>query len=228
MATGRGGKRSAGGKGAAGRKPGHKAARTPPARGGIGHIRIIGGRLRGRRLPVPQQAGLRPTTDRVRETLFNWLAADIPGSRCLDCFAGAGALGFEAFSRGAAEVVLIERAARVAAGLSANAQTLRAAAARDDMLAQARLQVVQAHALQWLAARPPRPFDIVFLDPPFDDAVLAETCQRLAQGWLAPAAAVYLETPASTPMPALPEHWHIARERTAGQVCYALVRLTPA
>lgn len=224
VATGRGGKRSAGGTGAAGRQPGHKASRTPPARGGTGHIRIIGGRLRGRRLSVPQQAGLRPTTDRVRETLFNWLAADIPGSRCLDCFAGAGALGFEAFSRGAAEVVLIERAARVAAGLSANAQTLCAAAARDDLLAQARLEVVQADASDWLATRPPTPFDIVFLDPPFDDAALAETCQRLSRGWLAPAAAVYLEAPASAPMPALPEHWQIARERTAGQVRFALAR----
>jgi 16S rRNA (guanine966-N2)-methyltransferase len=161
----------------------------------------------------------------VRETLFNWLAADIAGSRCLDCFAGAGALGFEAFSRGAADVVLIERAARVAQGLAANAQTLRAAAARDHVLAGSRLEVVQADALNWLATRSPVPFDIVFLDPPFDDAVLAEACRRLSRGWLAPGAAVYLETPASTPMPVLPAHWHITRERTAGQVRYALARL---
>ena len=227
MATARGGKRSDGGR-STDRKPGRKAGRVPAARRGTGHIRIIGGRLRGRRLPVPQQTGLRPTTDRVRETLFNWLAADIAGSRCLDCFAGAGALGFEAFSRGAADVVLVERAARVAEDLAGNAQTLRTAAAREEVLAGARLEVVQADALHWLATQSPMPFDIVFLDPPFDDAVLAEACQCLSGGWLAPAAAVYLETPASTPMPVLPKSWRIARERTAGQVRYALARLTSA
>jgi 16S rRNA (guanine966-N2)-methyltransferase len=89
------------------RRPAAGAERGGVGRAGLGQLRIIGGRLRGRRLPVPDQPGLRPTTDRVRETLFNWLAPDIAGSRCLDCFAGAGALGFEAFSRGAAEVVLI-------------------------------------------------------------------------------------------------------------------------
>jgi 16S rRNA (guanine966-N2)-methyltransferase len=227
VATARGGKRFAGGKGPAGGKPERKAERAPPARRGIGQVRIIGGRLRGRRLQVPQQTGLRPTTDRVRETLFNWLSADIAGSRCLDCFAGAGSLGFEAFSRGAAEVVLIERAAAVSEGIAANAQALRAAAARDDILARSRLQVLQADALHWLATRPPTPFDIVFLDPPFDDNLLADVCQRLSRGWLAPYAAIYLETPASSPMPVLPENWHITRERTAGQVRYALARLTP-
>ncbi|MGD2020359.1 MAG: 16S rRNA (guanine(966)-N(2))-methyltransferase RsmD [Thiohalocapsa sp.] len=193
-------------------------------RGGAGQLRIIGGRLRGRRLPVPQQPGLRPTTDRVRETLFNWLAADIPGSRCLDCFAGAGALGFEAFSRGAGEVWLIEQAPGVAARLCANAETLRTAAAQDRQMPAARLEVVQADALRWLASHPPAPFDIVFLDPPFRDSVISEACGRLAAGWLAPGAAVYIETPSNEPMPALPTHWQVVRERTAGQVRYALAR----
>ncbi len=194
-------------------------------RGGPGQIRIIGGRLGGRKLPVPHQPGLRPTTDRVRETLFNWLAADISGSRCLDCFAGAGALGFEAFSRGAAAVVLIERAAAVAARLVANADVLRAAAAQDEQLANARLQVVQADALRWLATAPPSPFDVVFLDPPFADVVLGEACRRLTAGWVAPGASVYLETPATEPMIPLPRGWHTHRERRAGQVRYSLVRV---
>lgn len=220
-----GGRRTAGGGGSAG--AGHRRVRAAGHRG-TGHVRIIGGRLRGRRLPVPQHTGLRPTTDRVRETLFNWLAADIPGSHCLDCFAGAGALGFEAFSRGAAQVLLLERDERVAAGLAANAEVLRAAAAQDVILATAQLQVVQADAPCWLAARPPVAFDIVFLDPPFDGALLAAACEHLTRGWLKPGAAVYLEMPAAAPIPALPEHWHLMRERTAGQVRYALARFEPA
>jgi 16S rRNA (guanine966-N2)-methyltransferase len=206
---------------------GGRRGRAPAQRAAPGQLRIIGGRLRGRRLPVPHQPGLRPTTDRVRETLFNWLAAELPGSRCLDCFAGSGALGFEAYSRGAAEVVLVERAAPVAARLAANAEILRAAAVADPQLPNGRLEVVPADVLRWLATRPPAPFDIVFLDPPFADAVLDETCGQLTRGWLAAGAAIYLETPATAPMPALPEDWHVDRERTAGQVRYALARVSP-
>lgn len=200
--------------------PAAGADRSRDGAAGVGQLRIIGGRLRGRRLPVPDQPGLRPTTDRVRETLFNWLAPNIAGSRCLDCFAGAGALGFEAFSRGAAEVVLIERAGAVAAQLKANAATLSAAADGPGGV----LGVVKADALRWLAREAPSPFDIVFLDPPFADAAVEQAMALLTRGWLAADAFVYVETPASAAPPVLPPGWTWHRERTAGQVRYALAR----
>ena len=176
-------------------------------------LRIVGGRFRGRRLPFPDQPGLRPTPDRVRETLFNWLAPIIPGARCLDAFAGSGALGFEAASRGAGEVVLIERAAVVAQQLRANARTLDATG----------IEILHADTLQWLAGSP-CPFDVVFLDPPYDDDLLAPAIARLAgSGWLAPGARIYLETARRTGFPALPRGWEFLRDKTAGQVRYGLV-----
>jgi len=195
--------------------------RGGPGAGRSGQLRIIGGRLRGRRLPVPAQRGLRPTTDRVRETLFNWLAPDIAGSRCLDCFAGSGALGFEAYSRGAAEVVLVERASGVAAHLRENAAVLSAAPHAPG----GQLDVIAADVLRWLATAAPRPFDIVFLDPPFEQAVVGLACSSLRRGWLAPGALVYLETPATEREPALPDDWQLLRQRTAGQARYALAQV---
>ncbi|WP_236848621.1 16S rRNA (guanine(966)-N(2))-methyltransferase RsmD [Candidatus Thiodictyon syntrophicum] len=181
-------------------------------RSGPGHLRIIGGRNRGRRLPIPDQPGLRPTADRVRETLFNWLTPVLPGARCLDLFAGSGALGLEAASRGAGRVVLVERNAAVARQLLANVETLAAA----------NVEVIAADALAWLAGEP-RPFDIVFLDPPFADGLLAPACALLdARGWLAPGARVYLESAERAGFPALPQAWELVREGTAGQVRYGL------
>lgn len=175
-------------------------------------LRLIGGRFRGRRLPFPDQLGLRPTPDRVRETLFNWLAPIINGARCLDAFAGSGALGFEAVSRGASDVVLIERAPQVARQLQANAQTLGVAG----------LTIHQTDTLQWLASAS-RPFDIVFLDPPFADNLLAPAIDRLAvPGWLTPGAHIYLETARQSAFPPLPSGWELIREQTAGQVRYGL------
>ena len=185
---------------------------------GSGHLRIIGGRHRGRRLPIPDQPGLRPTADRVRETLFNWLMPVLPGARCLDLFAGSGALGLEAASRGAGEVVLVERNALVARQLLLNVQTL----------AEPGVQVIQADALAWLA-RDPSPFDLVFLDPPFAEALLAPACALLAaRGWLAPGARVYLETAERAGFPPLPAGWDLVRERTAGQVRFGLVLVAHA
>ena len=212
--------RASGGSGAGSGRASHRGG---PGAGRRGQLRIIGGRLRGRRLPVPDQRGLRPTTDRVRETLFNWLAPDIAGSRCCDCFAGSGALGFEAFSRGAAEVVLVERAAAVAAVLRANAELLCAASGGPG----GRMSVVTADVLRWLATAEPKPFDIVFLDPPFEHAVTGLACELLQGGWLAPAALIYLETPATGAPPPLPAGWQLIRERVAGQVRYALARCEP-
>lgn len=187
-----------------------------------GHLRIIGGRNRGRKVPVVDAPGLRPTGDRVRETLFNWLAPVISGARCLDLFAGTGALGFEAASRGAAEVVMIERSEPVVRALRANALDL----------GDTGIRIVKADALDWLA-RDAEPFDIVFLDPPFDDRLLGRACSLLSHGglgrsgrgsagWLAPGALVYLETSAKDALPSLPADWVLVRDKRAGQVRFGL------
>jgi len=180
--------------------------------GDQGRLRIIGGRYRGRRLLVPAQPGLRPTADRVRETLFNWLQPVIVGAHCLDLFAGSGALGFEAASRGAAEVLMIEHSGPVTRTLAANARILGAAQVR----------VRRADALRWLA-RSGAPFDLVFLDPPFHAGLLAPSCALLSErGWLAPGALVYLETPANQALPGLPADWTLLRDKQAGRVRFAL------
>jgi 16S rRNA (guanine966-N2)-methyltransferase len=179
-----------------------------------GYVRIIGGRWRGKRIPVPDLPGLRPTPDRVRETLFNWLAPVIGGSGVLDLFAGTGALGLEAASRGAREVLLVERDRGAA-------DRLRETAAA---LAPDRLAVVEADALAWLRS-PSRPFDIVFLDPPYDAGLLQAAMRGLeAGGWLAPGAFIYLEAPAEAGPPALPEGWKLHRSGRAGAVGYHLAR----
>ncbi len=176
-------------------------------------LRIIGGRYRGRRLAFPDQPGLRPTSDRVRETLFNWLAPVIAGARCLDVFAGSGALGFEAASRGAAEVVMLERASPVARQLEANAR----------MLDAARISIHRVDALQWLSS-PGEPFDLIFVDPPFADGLLSPTIERLHDnGWVAPGTRIYLEAPIQVGLPALPSGWELIRDKTAGRTCYGLV-----
>jgi 16S rRNA (guanine966-N2)-methyltransferase len=178
-----------------------------------GELRIIGGRYRGRRLPVPSETGLRPTSDRVRETLFNWLAPVIPGARCLDAFAGSGALGFEAVSRGAGEVVLIEQSGAAARQLEANARRLGAEETR----------ILRDDAIRWLEGSG-RAFDIVFLDPPFAEALWAPAIERLAhRGWLKPGSRIYLEAPARIGFPDLPPGWDLVRDKTAGQVRYGLV-----
>ena len=186
-------------------------------------LRIIGGRLRGRRLPVADRPGLRPTGDRVRETLFNWLAPRIAGSRCLDCFAGSGALGFEALSRGAARVVLFERDRHVARQLQRNAETLQQL--DDGGPPLGRIEVIAGDALSRLTQPPPHRFDIVFLDPPFQAGLLQQTFLLLADdGWLAPNAVVYLEMAGSTALPPLPPGWRLIRDKRAGQVRYGLAR----
>ena len=180
--------------------------------GDSGRLRIIGGAYRGRKLPVPNQPGLRPTADRVRETLFNWLQPVIEGARCLDLFAGSGAIGFEAASRGAGEVVMIERSLALARSLDDNAVTLGARQVR----------VLRADALDWLAAHA-KPFDIAFLDPPFADGLLGPSLGLLvSNGWLAPRAYIYLETSAKQGFPPLPGGWRLTRDKRAGQVRYAL------
>lgn len=179
-----------------------------------GKIRIIGGLWRGRKLPVAEQPDLRPTPDRVRETLFNWLAGSIGGARCLDLFAGTGALGFEALSRGARCAVMVEQNSELARRL----QTSKAA------LAAASAEIFQAEALAWLG-EPRDPFDIVFLDPPFHQDYVKKTCALLVnRGHLAPSAYVYTETERGVPSPA-PGLKELKQAR-AGQVEYRLYQRT--
>jgi 16S rRNA (guanine966-N2)-methyltransferase len=182
-------------------------------------LRIIGGSWRGRtwRFPVGE---IRPTPDRVRETLFNWLSPSIAGARCLDLFAGSGALGLEALSRGAARVVFVERAAGAARELR---QTL-------DLWGGAQPATAQIHvadATAYLAGQP-EVFDVVFLDPPFAAGLLAQIIARLEAGqWLAANALVYAECPAREALPPLPAAWTVAKTGRAGEVGYHLLRRTP-
>ena len=178
-------------------------------------VRIIGGAWRGRKIRFPADVpGLRPTPDRVRETVFNWLREEVTGSRCLDLYAGSGALGLEALSRGAREVVFVDRHPRVArslvdtlAAFGSDAGVVR----RDD-------------AQTFLRARG-EPFDIVFLDPPFDAAVLPELVSLLeTHAWLRPGGLVYLEAPAGQGTPPLPARWSLHRSKRAGEVGYHLAR----
>lgn len=177
-------------------------------------LRVIAGRWRGQRLRFADVPGLRPTPDRVRETLFNWLAPTLPGARCLDLFAGSGALGIEALSRGAAEAVFVERHPVAVRALRDNLARLHADGAR----------VEQIGALDWLR-RPGSPFEIVLLDPPFGEGLLEPVCALLERGgWLAPTAWIYLEAEADGERSPLPAGWTTHREKKAGAVAYRLVR----
>ena len=186
------------------------------SRGRTNRVRIIGGQHKGRLLGFPDIKGLRPTADRVRETLFNWLQPLIHNARCLDLFAGSGALGLEALSRGAAQVTFIDRSHAVTSRLTENLQTL-------GLTGHASVQ--QADAVRLLKRAPQQPYDIVFLDPPFADGVLAGICSQLEQqGWLSDQATIYLEQDSAHPWPELPPNWTLFREGKAGQAAYRLVK----
>ena len=180
-----------------------------------GRLRIVAGKWRSRLLPVSEQEGLRPTSARVRETLFNWLSSDIVGSHCLDLFAGTGALAFEALSRGAATAALRERSQKIVDVLRSSAELLDAQNARVEC----------ADALSFLNRLADRRYDIVFLDPPFADDLVEECCQLLqSNGWLADRAAIYIEQDKSKPLPTLPPGWQIVRDKKAGHVRFVLAR----
>jgi 16S rRNA (guanine966-N2)-methyltransferase len=184
--------------------------KTPAA---PGKLRIVAGSLRGSRIDVLDLAGVRPTSDRVRETLFNWLAPVIEGARCLDLFAGTGALGIEAKSRGAADCVFVERDRVLSQQLSDTLARLKVDGAR----------VYNADSMAWLNSAQQR-FDIVFLDPPFTQDLWADAARKLEQnGWLAPAAWIYVETAVGASH-TLPENWILSREGRAGAVNFALYR----
>lgn len=180
---------------------------------GPGRIRIIGGSLRNSRLNVPELEGLRPTSERVRETLFNWLAPVIDGARCLDLCAGTGALGIEALSRGAGSVQFVERDGRAAQALRDNLARLK--------VANAGLAELDAAAYLQGAAQPQ---DLVFLDPPFALGLWSGLAQQLERsGWLGTNALIYVESPRAI-SPVLPPNWHLQREGHAGEVRFALYR----
>jgi 16S rRNA (guanine966-N2)-methyltransferase len=190
--------------------------RSGAGNGPAGDFRIIGGQWRRRRLPVISRPGLRPTPDRVRETVFNWLAPVVSGARTLDLFAGTGALGLEALSRGAAGCIFVEADA-------AAVRQLRAALA---LLHCEGGNVVPADALAFLAG-PPQAFDVVFVDPPYALDLLPRVCERLEHGWLTPSSRIYLEAPAAAGPPQLGPGWTLLRSARAGQVGYHLAHFAP-
>ena len=182
-----------------------------------GILRIIGGRWRGRKLSFPLQADVRPTPDRVRETVFNWLQGWVHDARCLDLYAGSGILGLEALSRGAASVTLIDEDLRVIQQLQRCCDQLEL----DEQSAQ----IEWTSAADFLHKTRGTRFDIVFLDPPYRDRRLSQDCERLERyGLLSDEAWIYLEDSADHERPELPENWSCHREKTAGQVCYRLAR----
>lgn len=181
-----------------------------------GRLRIVAGNWRSRLLDIAEVEGLRPTSERIRETLFNWLSPRIHGARCLDLYAGTGALGLEALSRGAASAVFVERSGVAAEQLRKNIALLGATG----------VIVLQQDARDYLCSAPEGRFDIVFLDPPFAADLLPETCRLLAaQGLLAESALVYLEQDRSHPEPELPEDWQLIKNKTAGRVRYMLAHV---
>lgn len=179
-------------------------------------VRLIGGQWRSRVLHFPDSQDLRPTPDRVRETLFNWLQPCIHGARCLDLFAGSGALGLEALSRGADSIVALETHPIAAQALLQNATSLQAVG----------FELIRQDALQFLDQPANRRFDIVFIDPPFAAHLHARCCALLqANGWLAPNALVYLEDGHSLSEIALPASWHLVRHKQAGDVYYGMATM---
>lgn len=182
-------------------------------------LRIIGGRWRGVPVTFPPLPALRPSPDRVRETLFNWLQPVIVDARCLDLFAGSGVLGIEALSRGASYVEFVDSEPRVGHHLEGTLERLDATGG----------VVHVAEALKVLAGSPRGAFNIVFLDPPYASNLLEQVCEKLAAGgWLAPGAFIYLESATDRPWPNLPPAWSVHRTGRAGQVGYHLLRTPTA
>jgi len=181
-----------------------------------GRLRIVAGNWRSRLLDIVDVEGLRPTSERIRETLFNWLTPGIHGARCLDLYAGTGALGLEALSRGAANAVFVEKSSAAVEQLKKNVALLEAGGAI----------ILNQDALDYLRSKPAETFDLVFLDPPFAADLLEETCRLLAkQQLLADGALVYLEQDRSRAEPDLPDGWQVRKNKTAGNVRYMLVQV---
>jgi len=192
-----------------------KRTRTTGKTSQPGRVRIVAGKWRSRLLDIADVPGLRPTSERIRETLFNWLAPVIQGARCLDIFAGTGALGLEALSRGAAEVVFVEKSPVAAA-------TLREHIA---MLNVSETAVNETDASDYLRRAPLGEFDIVFLDPPFAADVHEDLCRLLVEEQvLSKNAWIYLEEDRAKPAAVIPKGWQIMKTGLAGNVRYSLVQ----
>lgn len=191
-------------------------ARTNQAQASTTLLRIIGGEWRSRKLPFPAVEGLRPTPDRVRETLFNWLQHHVGGARCLDMFAGSGALGLEALSRGAESALFIDQSSIAARQLKDNLITLKCQ----------RADIINTAAATWLTqqqAAEEAQYDLVFLDPPFRKGMVEPICQQLdSLSLLSDHAMIYIETEAELAQLTVPANWHLHREKKAGQVIYRL------
>jgi len=180
-----------------------------------GRLRIVAGNWRSRLLEIADVPGLRPTSERIRETLFNWLAPRIQGAQCLDLFAGTGALGLEALSRGAGSTIFVEKSALAARKLIENIEALDVSGAN----------VLQMDARTYLREEATGPFDIVFLDPPFAADALEELCRLLQrQALLATDALIYIEQDRARPEVELPPGWQKTKNKTAGNVRYMLVQ----
>jgi 16S rRNA (guanine966-N2)-methyltransferase len=183
-----------------------------------GKIRIIGGQWRGRMLKVVAHSELRPTPDRVRETLFNWLTGYINEARCLDLFAGTGVLGFEALSRGAKEVVFVDHHVPVVKALFQTAQ---------DLDALSRTEIILNESLRWLkqVQHESAPFDVIFLDPPYSSMLVKSSIRLLAESSLVhPQTLIYAESPTPLVKENIPQHWELIKEKTASEVVYHLLR----
>ncbi len=182
-------------------------------------MRLIAGEWRGRKLPVPDLPGLRPTGDRSRETLFNWLQPHLPGARCLDLFAGSGALGFEAASRGAVHVDLVEIAPLAVSAL----------VEARSLLGATQVEVHRANALDWLGALDSGSVDIVFVDPPFDSGLAVQVLQKLQHtGCVAPGGFVYVEAAAQLPELVMQPPFELWREKVLGEVRMRVFRRAAA
>ena len=192
------------------------ARKTPKRPSAGGELSIIGGDWRSRKLRFPDAGGVRPTPARTRETLFNWLTHHLAGSRCLDLFAGSGALGLEALSRGAATTIFVDHTPALAQALRGNLRLLKSEQG----------EVACQNIETYLAQPPAKPVDILFMDPPFRQGWLEKLFPMIADnGWVKPGGWIYAEHESDTPTPPAPSNWTLHRQKTAGQVTYCLFRV---
>ena len=192
---------------------------SKPSHSGTNQVRIIAGQFRSRRLSFTDAAGLRPTPDRVRESVFNWLQAYLPGAVCMDLFAGTGVMGFESLSRGAQQVTFIEKQASAVSSLRHNAETLKV----SDQV-----EIRQGDTLQILPTLPVASVDIVFADPPYGQGLIAKCLQSLHNHpVLKPGGLLYVEQESTLPAPDSTPEWCLLKDKQAGQVGYYLMQYQP-
>lgn len=184
-----------------------------------GQVRIIGGKWRGHKLAVLTSVGLRPTTDRIKETLFNWLMNHVADANCLDCFAGSGNLGFEALSRGAASLICLEK----------NHQAVQQIEQNAKLLPSAQINILETETLMYLRHAQPIAMDIIFIDPPYADGLVLPTIHLLEErGWLAPQSWIYIETERRLEALEMPNNWQLHHKKFTKKISYSLYYRTKA